>query len=120
MSKSKYFTVDDVDGVFIISPIGSIGALDAELIREEWAGVLSRLEEANANNAVIDLHALDYFGSVVLELIVVLWKRLSGRGGRLAICNVSPVGLDILMAAKFDTIWPVVSSREQAIKAVQE
>ena len=98
----------------------AIGALEADAIREEWADVLSRLDSDEAKHIVIDLEALGYFGSIVLELVVVLWKRLSARGGRLAFCNVSTVGLEILQAAKFDKIWPIASSRQEAIEAVRQ
>lgn len=118
MSSPKHFDVEQTDGICIISPIGSIGALE-EAIRDEWAGVLASMEAAGTERVVIDLKSLDYFGSIVLELVVVLWKRLSGKGGRLVFCNVSPVGLDVLQAAKFDTIWPIVPSRQEAIDAVQ-
>ena len=120
MAKSKHFNVEQTDDVLIISPIGSIGALDAEAIRDEWGEVLSRLGDSAVERVVIDLESLEYFGSIVLELIVVLWKRLSARSGKLAICNVSVVGLEILHAAKFDTIWPIVPSRSEAVAAVKE
>ena len=120
MSATKHFAIEQADGVLIIAPQGSIGALDAESIRTEWVGVLDRVATSGALHVVIDLQGLEYFGSIVLELIVVLWKRLSVKGRRLAICNVSPVGLEILQAAKFDTIWPIVSSLEEAKNAVRE
>lgn len=118
MSATKHFAVEQAEGVLIISPQGSIGALDAESIRTEWAGVLDRLATSGTLHVVIDLQGLEYFGSIVLELIVVLWKRLSVNNGKLAICNVSSVGLEILHAAKFDTIWPIVSSLDEAKRAV--
>jgi len=118
MSTAKYFNVEQPDDVFIISPLGSIGALD-EAIRDEWAGVLARFEEAGVDRVVIDLESLEYFGSIVLELVVVLWKRLSAKGGRLVFCNVSSVGLEVLQAAKFDTIWPIVPGLPEALEAVR-
>ncbi|MBP87361.1 MAG: hypothetical protein CMJ64_11675 [Planctomycetaceae bacterium] len=120
MPQPKHFTIEHKEDVFIISPLGSIGALDSEAIRDEWADVLARLEMADVRRAVIDLNSLEYFGSIVLELIVVLWKRLSSKRGSLAICNVSPVGLEILQAAKFETIWPIVPGLPEAIDAVRD
>ena len=119
MSKPKYFTVEKVDDTVIFCAIGSIGSLVEDAARAEWDSLLQQVEAAGATHAVIDLGALDYFGSIMLELLVVLWKRVSAKGGKLALCNVSPVGLEILQTAKFDTLWPIVSDREQALEAVK-
>ena len=120
MSKPKYFTVEHADETVIFSAIGSIGGLVEDAARTEWDALLNQVDAAKAKHAVIDLGALDYFGSIMLELLVVLWKRVSAKGGKLALCNVSPVGLEILQTAKFDTLWPIVADREQALKAVKK
>ena len=54
----------------------------------------------------------------MLELLVVLWKRVSARRGKIALCRVSEVGQEILRTAKFHTIWPIVDSREEALTKV--
>ncbi len=119
MSKPKYFTVEHADDTVIFSAIGSIGGLVEDAARTEWDALLQQLDDADAMHVVIDLGALDYFGSIMLELLVVLWKRVSAKGGKLALCNVSPVGLEILHTAKFDTLWPIVPDRDGAIEAVR-
>ena len=120
MTTPKYFKVDHSGDTLVFSAIDSIGGLVEDEARVEWDALLEQLSELGAKNAVIDLGALDYFGSIVLELIVVLWKRVSAQGGKLAVCNVSHVGLEILSTAKFDTIWPIVSSRDEALEAVRQ
>ena len=120
MPKSKYFTVEHADDILIVSFLGSIGALEDTAIRDDWAEVLDLLEPNHVQHAVIDLGKLEYFGSIVLELLVVLWKRLSGKGGKLALCNVSTVGREILQIAKFDTIWQIVPGIQDAKEAVHE
>ena len=118
MSKPKYFTVEQAGDTVIFRAIGSIGGLVEDAARTEWDALLNQVEAANAKHAVIDLGALDYFGSIMLELLVVLWKRVDSKGGKLALCNVSPVGLEILNTAKFNTLWPIVASREEALATV--
>lgn len=119
MSKPKYFIVEHSGDIVIFSAIGSIGGLVEDAARTEWDALLHQVDAADAKHAVIDLGALDYFGSIMLELLVVLWKRVGAKGGKLALCNVSPVGLEILHTAKFDTLWPIVPDREQAMTAVR-
>lgn len=118
MSKPKYFTVEQSSDTVIFSAIGSIGGLVEDAARTEWDAMLTQVDAANATNAVIDLGALDYFGSIMLELLVVLWKRVGERWEACG-CNVSPVGIEILHTAKFDTLWPIVGDRDEALEVVK-
>ena len=118
MTTPKYFRIVRNGDTLVFAAIDAIGGLVEDDARVEWDALLEQLSEQGAKNAVVDLGALDYFGSIVLELMVVLWKRVSAQGGKLAVCNVSAVGLEILKTAKFDTIWPIVTTREEALKAV--
>ncbi len=119
MTNPKYFTIERSNDTVIFSAIGSIGGLVEDAARSEWDALLAQLETAGSKHAVIDLGALDYFGSIMLELLVVLWKRVSSKGGKLVLCNVSPIGLEILHTAKFDTLWPILTNREEALAAVR-
>jgi anti-anti-sigma factor len=119
MAKPKFFTVEQDGDAVIFSAIGALGTLVEDAAREEWDALLAQIDDAQAKHAVIDLGALDYFGSIMLELLVVLWKRVSAHGGKLALCNVSVVGKEILSTAKFDTLWPIVEGREQALATVR-
>jgi len=119
MTPPRYFQVEPNGETLIFSAIDTIGGLVEDEARVEWDALLEQLSEQGAKNAIMDLGALDYFGSIVLELMVVLWKRVSAQGGKLAVCNVSDVGLEILKTAKFDTIWPIVRDREEALAAIQ-
>ncbi|MFV1964793.1 MAG: STAS domain-containing protein [Pirellulaceae bacterium] len=118
MPAPRYFRIEQHDDTLIFCAVDAIGGLVEDEARVEWDALLEQLSEQGAKNAVMDLGALDYFGSIVLELMVVLWKRVSAQGGKLAVCNVSEVGLEILKTAKFDTIWPIVTTREEAIEAI--
>lgn len=118
LSKPKYFTVEQSGDTVIFSAVGSIGGLVEDAAREEWDRLLAQLDQSQTRHAIIDLGALDYFGSIMLELLVVLWKRVSSRRGKMALCRVSPVGLEILRTAKFDTLWAIALDRDDALRTV--
>jgi len=119
MAKPQYFAVETDGDALIFCAIGSIGGLVEDAAREEWDALIKQFDSSSARHAVIDLGALDYFGSIMLELLVVLWKRVSAHDGKLALCHVSPVGVEILKTAKFDTLWPIASDRAAALHAVR-
>lgn len=118
MSKPKFFRVDQHGDTLIFSAVATLGTLIEDEVRSEWDALLKQLEIHNAKHAIIDLGELDFFGSIMLELLVVLWKRVSARRGKIALCRVSEVGQEILRTAKFHTIWPIVDSREEALTKV--
>ncbi len=118
MSSPKFFHVEPNDGALIIAAVENIHGLVEDEVRDECDALLEQLDQNKTQNAVIDLEALDYFGSIMLELMVVVWKKVTKSGGKFAVCNVSQVGMEILKTAKFDTIWPVLDSRDAALAKV--
>ena len=60
----------------------------------------------------------DALGSTVLEWMVQMWRQAKSKGGTLATCNCSPIGKEVLHAARFDTLWQIFDSRQQAIEAL--
>ena len=87
-------------------------------IREECVLLIDQLSQHNATNLVIDLGAVDHFGSVMLELMVILWKHIKKGTGKFVICNVPTVGKQVLQTTKLDTLWTILPSREEALKFV--
>ena len=85
-------------------------------------GILNQLDEIREQRRVvglkkliIDLAQAPFFGSSLLEVIRVLWNDVSTHGGRLVLCNASPVGRDVLEISKFDQVWPLVNTLEEAL-----
>src|SRR5262245_27010000 len=118
MPKPKFFGVESQGDTLVFVASKELGSLVEDDVRDEWEALLKEFDRHNSHNAVIDLSSLDYFGSIMLELMVVLWKRVSKKQGKLAICNVSDVGKEILQTAKFHTIWPIVDSQDEALALV--
>ncbi|MGE0756043.1 MAG: STAS domain-containing protein [Pirellulaceae bacterium] len=118
MSNSKFFRVESIGETLVFTATNSLGSLVEDDVREEWEALLNEFDVHQARNAVMDLGALDYFGSIMLELMVILWKRVSAKRGKMVVCNVSHVGNEILHTAKFHTIWPIVGSRDEALASI--
>ena len=50
--------------------------------------------------------------------VYLLAKHLRSRGGKLALCNPSPIVREIITLARFDKLFPIVESRSAAMHAV--
>ncbi len=102
----------------VLNPLIHLGNLNEPEISVETQDLLDFLNRSASANLVIDLAHGDYLGTSMLGAFVKLWKRVSQRGGRLALCNVSESVIQVLRVTKLQTVWPIYSSREQALAAV--
>jgi anti-anti-sigma factor len=114
MSTTRLVRMEQEGNVLIVSPLFSFTHSEAELY-SEWAALERKLHAEGVQHVTIDLGEIPYFGSTVLEWMVLIWKRIRARGGRLVICNCSEMGHDILKAARFDSLWQICDNRAGAI-----
>ncbi len=114
----KYFRVEASDNTLLVSAASSINMLFEEEVREECALLIDQLSQHNAKNLVIDLGAIDHFGSVMLQLMVDLWQHIKTAKGKFVVCNVPAVGKQVLHTTKLDTLWTILPSREEALTFV--
>jgi anti-anti-sigma factor len=101
--------------VLIVSPRCAFGAFNDADLSAAWNSIEARLADESVRNVTIDLGTIPYFGSTVLEWLVLIWKRIRGRGGRMVICNCSEMGRQILAASRLDTLWTVCPDRTAAL-----
>jgi anti-anti-sigma factor len=119
-STTGLFAIDRVGDTVIITPTSDLSELVYQSIVSGASQVLSVLNDPSAKNVVVDLHRTDYFGSTALAFLVRLWKRVTERKGRMALCNLSEHEQEILRVTKLDGLWPLVSSRGEAMRMVCE
>ena len=98
----------------VINPLFTYRSFAQGNVAQEWITLQGRLDPPEIKNIIIDLAAIPFFGSTVLEWMVHIWKRLKEKSGHLVLCNVSEVGLQILQAARLNTVWPTFANREEA------
>lgn len=119
MSANKVFRVSTVNDVMIVELIGVVSSLADDTITRELDAVRKQLREGKFDAVVIDLGQVAYFGSSMLEAIRALWSELTPRKGRLILCNASEVGREILQVAKFDHLWLLVDTRDEALEYLE-
>lgn len=115
----RSFVQARVDGTtLVIMPLRNIGSVEHEATQAEWQDVLDQLQSPDVRHAVLDFGTIAYFGSAVLEYIVMLSRAVRSKNGQLAICNLSDLGRDILATTRFDRLGVIVPTRAEALQAV--
>lgn len=119
MTPTKVFRVSTADSAMIVELLGIVSSLADDSITRELDTIRQRFRTSGCHAIVIDFGQVAYFGSSMLEAIRALWNDLVPHKGRLILCNASEVGREILQIAKFDHLWPLVETRDQALQLLQ-
>lgn len=102
----------------ILSWLPRRGSLDESEIVHETAELLQLIGNTQPTKFVLDLSHCDYIGTMIINAVLKLWKRISEREGKLVLCNVSQEVAKVLHFTRLDTIWPICGSRDQALHVI--
>lgn len=119
MTNSGLFDVERDGEVLILVPRTDLRESDYLEIEAGARDLLDLVSAPDVKGLVLDFHRTDYYGSTALGFFLRLWRRVGGRGGRMAFCNLSSNEGEILAVTRLDTLWPVYPSRDEALKAVR-
>jgi anti-anti-sigma factor len=112
------FEVEREGQTLIVTPRMDLRELNFLEIEAGAKDILHMLGNGTIKNVVMDFYKTDYYGSTALGFFVKLWKRVRDRNGRMAFCRVSDHEREILKVTHLVGLWPICSSREEAIKVV--
>ncbi len=118
MDESEIFTIEQ-DGVTLIVALPKTEITFADdQINAGVHGILELLRKDSLSNLVVDFGQSPYFGSIVLGAVLTLQNAIHEKKGRFAICNLSTVGQEIIRISRFDSVWPIFETRQEALVSV--
>jgi anti-anti-sigma factor len=118
MSPPRIFDSESDGDTLIVMLLGDVSTLIPEKAKEELNQALELLKPP-IKHVVVDFEQINYFGSLMLGSLHLIWRRTKQSGGKMALCNVSSTGREVLQVARFDTLWPICNSRKAAIEEVR-
>ena len=118
-SAANVFEIERQGDTVIVTPVMNLGEFAFHEVESEAATVLSLLDKGDVKNVVLDFHRTDHYGSTALGFFIKLLKRVRSLNGRMALCNVSAHEMDILRLLKLDKVWPICTSRDEALAVVR-
>jgi anti-anti-sigma factor len=119
---ARYFECALHNDVLVVTPLRNVGSLAEQEVLEDWEKVLARLDSTGErlNHVVVDFGRIGYFGSAMIEALLILWKRINARHGKLGICRCNQVCTEVLQLSRFDTMWPLYSTLDAALAGMAE
>ena len=119
MSPQGFLEVEYQRETIVLTPATNLGEFRCQEVEAAKEWVIQLLQEPEIKNVVIDCHAMDYFGSTALALLITLGQIVSDRNGHLVFCNVSSHALEIFKATNLVNRWRRASSKEKALDLVR-
>lgn len=119
MNPGKFFRTRVVPDALVLEIIQPVGSLADTNVRRELDEVLADFQESERRHVIVDFCQTAYFGSSLLEGLRLVWNRVHAQQGRMILCNVSPIGREILEVAKFDHLWPIMTDADAALAKLQ-
>ena len=110
---------DRLGEALVMTPHGCVGDLDLLGSDQIRRAVLEALADETVRHLVVDLGSIDYFGSILLGILVQAWRIISARGGRMAICDASDEERTLLATTRLDSIWLIAATRDEALERVR-
>lgn len=101
--------------ILVVSAAGQINSANAAGLESrllEWAGDAER-------EWVLDLAQVEYISSAGLRVVLLLAKTLKQKGGRLVLCSLQPLVLEVFDISGFLEILDVAENREAALEALK-
>lgn len=119
MTPHGVFTIHTDGPTMTIEVHGQFGSLEDDSVLQVLNNALEQIRTTSVRDVLVDFGDSPYFGSILLEALRVIWNDVHGRGGQLVLCNLSPVCQEILHVSKFDQLWLVVATRQDAENHLQ-
>ena len=99
-------------GVTHVELEGSIDGKTAPQIREELSPALQHVEKL-----IIDMSRVDYLSSAGLRLLLLLYREISARKGKLVLVQVSPEIRTVMSHTGFLSFFTLADSQQEALHA---
>ncbi len=115
MSLLRYFRCQPDGPILVVEILRPVGSLAEEAVMRELDDIIALTARQSTHKVVVDFQQTSYFGSSMLEALRIIWTKIEDEEGRMILCNLSPVGLEIVQIAKFDQLWPICNTREEAL-----
>ena len=109
--------------LFQLSAVGVVQVIRLELPEALDSGEFDRLNDAvlgvigkqAAGGWVVDLSAIEYAGSSVLGLLVNIRQRIRQSGGRLVICGLSTLLVQVFKTCSLERMFVIRKSVDEAV-----
>jgi len=94
--------------------------MDPIMIEEIGIELQSLLDANKGGTFLLDLNAVEFLSSAVLNRLIVLDKNIKTDKGVMAFCNLGAAVNEVFAITKLDLLFKLFDTRDAAIDALQQ
>lgn len=114
------FSIEHAPQALIVLPNICVGSFRYAKLQAESNALRRKLEDPAHRNLMVDLQGLNYVGSEAIGVIIGLARRVTDRGGKVALCRASASVRDVMQNMGLFRLWQHYESRDEALRAIGE
>jgi len=103
---------EEKGGILILHVSGRLDASTSPLVEKD----IIKFIDAGSKQVVLDFAGVDYLSSAGMRLLLASTKKIKAIEGKLVVCSLSDMVLDVIKMAGFNHILDIQPDEETALK----
>jgi anti-sigma B factor antagonist len=105
--------ISNENGISVISIEGSIDGKTAPIVRQEISPTIE-----TAKSVLVDMSKVDYLSSAGLRLLLLIYRELAAKKGKLVLLGVSEDIRTVMSHTGFLNFFTLAGSKPEALQAL--
>ena len=119
MEQQDFIDITMADGIALITfNVPSI--VDVSSVESISTKLHSLIDDGGALKVIVDFDGVKFFSSMILGLIVDIWRRLEETGGTVVISGIDPQLSRVFKITNLDKLFKFYPDRQSAVDAINE
>lgn len=97
---------------------GKSRILDQSHVQQIGEELEALVQDHGFTMVIINFENVSYMSSAVMGKLVAMYKMLNAKGGRMLLCNISDSIYEIFEIMRFDQLFDIVDSEDEAIRDI--
>jgi anti-sigma B factor antagonist len=112
----QYLSVNDVDGVAVITFLETAAMVEGEKVELLSKELFSLIDNKKYKKVVLNLYNAGYMSSAMLAQLVRLHRRMQDLKGKVRLCCLRPPVMDAFKVSQFDRLFEIFPDEPSALK----
>ena len=113
---SQYLSVNEVDGVAVITFLETAAMVEGEKVESLSKELFSLIDSKKYKKVVLNLYNAGYMSSAMLAQLVRLHRRMQDLKGKVRLCCLRPPVMDAFKVSQFDRLFEIFPDEPSALK----
>ena len=114
MEPYECIELENVDNVSVVKFVDK-KVMDPARIERMGQELLALVDEGKVDNLLINFENVKFFSSAAINLLIVLEKRVRGRGGSVRLGSLRPEVRDLFSYTNLDSIFKIEEEQTESV-----